>query len=71
MIGSSTARASIFRNRKGRPNRPCEKQACQIITAASATVRPSSMSYISGEDRGQAALLPAVIEDYAAADAPI
>ena len=28
------------------------------------------MSYISGEDRGQAALLPAAIEDYVAADAP-
>jgi len=29
------------------------------------------MSYIVGEDRGQAALLPALIEDYVAADAPI
>src|ERR1700730_8677813 len=29
------------------------------------------MSYISGEDRGQAALLPAAIEDYVAADAPV
>ena len=29
------------------------------------------MSYIPGEDRGQAALLPAVIEDYVAADAPV
>jgi transposase len=29
------------------------------------------MSYIRGEDRGQAALLPAAIEDYAAADAPV
>ena len=29
------------------------------------------MSYIVGEDRGQAALLPAVIEDYVAADAPV
>jgi hypothetical protein len=28
------------------------------------------MSYIRGEDRGQAALLPAAIEDYVAADAP-
>jgi hypothetical protein len=27
------------------------------------------MSYISGENRGQAALLPAAIEDYVAADA--
>jgi hypothetical protein len=26
------------------------------------------MSYIRGEDRGQAALLPAAIEDYVAAD---
>lgn len=30
-----------------------------------------SMSYIRGEDRGQAALLPAAIEDYVAADAPV
>jgi transposase len=29
------------------------------------------MSYISGEKRGQAALLPAAIEDYVAADAPV
>jgi hypothetical protein len=29
------------------------------------------MSYISGEDRGQAALLPAAIEDYVAAGAPV
>lgn len=29
------------------------------------------MSYIRGEDRGQAALLPAVIEDYVADDAPV
>jgi transposase len=29
------------------------------------------MSYIRGEDRGQAALLPAAIEDYVAADAPV
>ena len=29
------------------------------------------MSYIQGEDRGQAALLPAAIEDYVAADAPV
>ena len=29
------------------------------------------MSYIPGEDCGQAALLPAVIEDYGAADAPV
>jgi transposase len=34
-------------------------------------MRPFSMSYISGEDRGQAALLPAAIEDYVAADAPV
>jgi len=27
------------------------------------------MSYVRGEDRGQAALLPAAIEDYVAADA--
>ena len=29
------------------------------------------MSYVQGEDRGQAALLPAAIEDYVAADAPV
>jgi len=29
------------------------------------------MSYVQGEDRGQAALLPAAIEDYVAADAPL
>lgn len=29
------------------------------------------MSYIRGEDRGQAALLPAAIEDYVAVDAPV
>jgi len=29
------------------------------------------MSYIRGEDRGQAALLPAAIEDYVVADAPV
>src|SRR6185437_7455207 len=29
------------------------------------------MSYIQGEDRGQAALLPAAIEDYVTADAPV
>lgn len=29
------------------------------------------MSYVRGEDRGQAALLPATIEDYVAADAPV
>lgn len=29
------------------------------------------MSYMRGEDRGQAALLPAAIEDYVAADAPV
>ncbi len=29
------------------------------------------MSYIRGEDRGQAALLPAAIEDYVGADAPV
>lgn len=29
------------------------------------------MSYIRGEDRGQAALLPAAVEDYVAADAPV
>ena len=32
---------------------------------------PFLMSYIPGEDRGQAALLPAAIEDYVAADAPV
>jgi transposase len=29
------------------------------------------MSYVQGEDRGQASLLPAAIEDYVAADAPV
>ncbi len=29
------------------------------------------MSYVRGEDRGHAALLPAAIEDYVAADAPV
>ncbi len=29
------------------------------------------MSYVRGEDRGQAALLPAAIEDYVAANAPV
>jgi hypothetical protein len=29
------------------------------------------MSYIQGEDRGQAALLPVAIEDCVAADAPV
>ena len=29
------------------------------------------MSYVQGEDRGQAVLLPAAIEDYVAADAPV
>jgi transposase len=29
------------------------------------------MSYVQGEDRGQAALLPAAIEDYVAADASV
>ena len=34
-------------------------------------MRPFLMSYVRGEDRGQAALLPAAIEDYVAADAPV
>jgi transposase len=34
-------------------------------------MRPFLMSYVQGEDRGQAALLPAAIEDYVAADAPV
>jgi transposase len=34
-------------------------------------MRSFSMSYVRGEDRGQAALLPAAIEDYVAADAPV
>jgi hypothetical protein len=29
------------------------------------------MSYVLGEDRGQAAMLPAAIEDYVAAEAPV
>jgi hypothetical protein len=34
-------------------------------------MRPFLMSYVQGEDRGQAALPPAAIEDYVAADAPV
>jgi hypothetical protein len=34
-------------------------------------MRPFLMSYVRGEDRGQAAPLPAVIEDYVTADAPM
>ena len=34
-------------------------------------MRPFSMSYIRGEDRGQVALLPAAIEDYVPTDAPV
>jgi hypothetical protein len=34
-------------------------------------MRPFSMSYVRGTDRRQAALLPAAIEDYVAADAPV
>jgi transposase len=34
-------------------------------------MRSFSMSYVQGEDRGQAPLLPAAIEDYVAADAPV
>jgi transposase len=34
-------------------------------------MRSFFMSYVLGEDRGQAALLPAMIEDYVAADAPV
>lgn len=34
-------------------------------------MRPFFMSYIQGDDRGQAALLPAAIEDYVTADAPV
>ena len=34
-------------------------------------MRPFFMSYVRGEDRGQAALLPAAIEDYVARDAPV
>ena len=29
------------------------------------------MSYVQGEDRGRATLLPEAIEDYVAADAPV
>jgi transposase len=39
--------------------------------AASATVRPFLMGYVQGTDRGQAALLPAAIEDYVSKDAPV
>lgn len=34
-------------------------------------MRPFCMNYIQGDDRGQAALLPPMIEDYVAADAPV
>ena len=34
-------------------------------------MRPFFMSYVRGEDRGQASLLPAAIEDYVVADAPV
>src|SRR5262245_26910951 len=34
-------------------------------------MRPFFMHYIQGDDRSQAALLPAAIEDYVAADAPV
>ena len=34
-------------------------------------MRSFFMSYVQGEDRGQAALLPAAIEDYVAPDAPV
>jgi transposase len=34
-------------------------------------MRPIFMSYVQGENRGQAALLPASLEDYAPADAPV
>ena len=34
-------------------------------------MRPFFMSYVRGENRSQAALLPAAIEDYVTADAPV
>lgn len=34
-------------------------------------MRPIFMSYVRGEDRGQAALLPASLEDYVSVDAPV
>jgi transposase len=34
-------------------------------------MRPFFMSYVRGEDRGQAALLPAAVEDYVTADGPV
>jgi hypothetical protein len=34
-------------------------------------MRPFFMSYVRGEDRGQAALLPAAIEDHVAADVAV
>jgi hypothetical protein len=34
-------------------------------------MRPFSVSYLRGEDRGQETLLPAAIEDYIAAAAPV
>jgi hypothetical protein len=47
------------------------QSAGQIRKAASTMMRPFLMSCILGEDRGHAALLPAVIEDYVAADAAV
>ena len=43
----------------------------EIRKAASTTMRSFFMSYVQGEDRGQAALLPAAIEDYVVVDAPV
>ena len=34
-------------------------------------MRPFFMSYVRGEDRGQASLLPAAVEDYVAAEGPV
>ena len=51
--------------------RLCENLASQIRKAASTTMRSFFMGYVQGEDRGQAALLPAAIEDYVVVDAPV
>jgi transposase len=51
--------------------RPCENRTSQIRKAASKNDAAFFMSFVRGEDRGQPALLPAAIEDYVAANAPV
>jgi hypothetical protein len=54
-----------------RLRRQCEKWAESDNKGRIGNGAAFSMSYISGEKRGQAALLPAAIEDCVAADAPV